>query len=134
MPNDSVQQVLVKADAARALLTKQEVDLQGEINAIDDIEWDRPLTAEERSRRQQRRSAQTAVRAAKIELSFITLRALDQSPEVQRLINAFRSINQDLKQELDQLKSIAGYAETAAKVIDAMTEIAIDLAKVLVKA
>jgi len=50
------------------------------------------------------------------------------------LINAFRSINQDLKQELDQLESIAAYAETAAKVIDAMTEIAIDLAKVLVKA
>lgn len=131
MRDDDIKTVLQKAEAARTLLSKKEEELQRDIDQIDDIEWDRPLTAPERSRRLELRAAQTATRAAKIELSFITLRALDQNPEVLRLINAFRSINQDLSHELGRLNEIATAAATTAKVIDALADFATDLAKLL---
>src|SRR5262245_50890016 len=99
MPTNTAETILKNAEAARTLLTTQENALQRAINEIDDIEWLRPLTTDERNQRQKLRAGQTAVRAAQIELSFVTLRALDQTPEVQRLINAFKTINRDLKQE-----------------------------------
>jgi hypothetical protein len=131
MPKDDIKIVLAKAEKARALLAAKELDLQREIDDIDDIEWDRPLNAAEQKRRKEKRAAQTAVRAAKIEASFITLRALNETPEVQRLINAFQSINRDLKKEFDRLQEIAKAAERTAKVIDALADLAADLAKLL---
>jgi hypothetical protein len=131
MREDDIRTVLQKAETARALLSQKEEELQREIDQIDDIEWDRPLTDAERGRRKEKRAAQTATRAAKIELSFITLRALDQHPEVLRLVNAFRSINQDLGHELGRLNEIAEAAATTAKVLDALADFAADLAKLL---
>lgn len=131
MPTGTAETILKNADAARTLLATQENALQRAINEFDDIEWLRTLTTDERNQRQKLRAGQTAVRAAQIELSFVTLRALDQTPEVQRLINAFKTINKDLKQQLERLKSIAEIAQTVARVVDVITKIAADLAKLL---
>lgn len=130
MAND-IDKVLESAEKARGLLSMKNLEIQREIDAIDDIEWDRPLNATELKQRKEKRAAQTAVRAAQIELSFVTLRALDESTEVQRLTNAFRSINRDLKKDLDKLNEIGKAAERTAKIVDALVDLATDIAKLL---
>jgi hypothetical protein len=130
MAND-IDKVLENAEKARGLLSMKNLEIQREIDAIDDIEWDRPLNATEVKQRKEKRAAQTAVRAAQIELSFVTLRALNESTEVQRLTNAFRSINRDLKKDLDKLNEIGKAAERTAKIVDALVDLATDIAKLL---
>jgi hypothetical protein len=130
MAND-IDKVLESAEKARGLLSMKNLEIQREIDAIDDIEWDRPLNATEVKQRKEKRAAQTAVRAAQIELSFVTLRALNESTEVQRLTNAFRSINRDLKKDLDKLNEIGKAAERTAKIVDALVDLATDIAKLL---
>ena len=130
MAND-IDKVLESAEKARGLLSMKNLEIQREIDAIDDIEWDRPLNATELKQRKEKRAAQTAVRAAQIELSFVTLRALNESTEVQRLTNAFRSINRDLKKDLDKLNEIGKAAERTAKIVDALVDLATDIAKLL---
>jgi hypothetical protein len=130
MAND-IDKVLENAEKARGLLSMKNLEIQREIDAIDDIEWDRPLNATEVKQRKEKRAAQTAVRAAQIELSFVTLRALNESTEVQRLTNAFRSINRELKKDLDKLNEIGKAAERTAKIVDALVDLATDIAKLL---
>ncbi|MFM9845023.1 MAG: hypothetical protein ACKVOI_18835 [Dongiaceae bacterium] len=130
MAND-IDKVLENAEKARGLLAMKNLEIQQQIDAIDDIEWDRPLNATEAKQRKEKRMAQSAIAAAKIELGFVTLRALNETSEVQRLTNAFRSINRDLKKDLDRLNEIGKAAERTARIVDALVDIATDIARLL---
>lgn len=126
---DTIDQIIKDRDAAHDQLATTEASLQRKINDVDDIEWTRPLTADERDNRKRLRDAQTATRSAMVELSFVTLQAMDQSSEVQRLVNAFQSINAELKSATDRVNKIANIAATTEKVISAIAQIAAQLAK-----
>ena len=134
MPNDSptAQEILDSADDAQRKLAAQEKTLQKEIQNIDDIEFDHPLTDEEKRLRENLRTAQTQCRAGMVELAFVTLEALDDSAEVQNLASAFKTINADLKTALDRVKHLASIAATAQQVVDAVAKVATQLAKFVV--
>lgn len=134
MPNDSptAHEILDSADDAQRKLASQEKTLQTEIQNIDDIEFDHPLTDEEKKLRENLRTAQTQCRAGMAELAFVTLEALDNSAEVQNLANAFKTINADLKTALDRVKHLASIAATAQQVVDAVAKVATQLAKFVV--
>jgi hypothetical protein len=120
MAGTKIADIVAAADAARAGLGAQEAALQAEIQAVDDIVFQRPLTAAEGAKRQDLRAAQTACRAAQVELSFVTLQALDQSTEVTRLINAFKSVNQNLAdahQKLEKISAVAKEIEAGAAAV-----------------
>ena len=135
---ESVDVIIASATEARRNLSDLEQQLQTEIDEIDfrAFQDGRPLTADEKARRKQFRASQTEVREAFVELAFVTLRRLDDSEEVKRLHKRMDQINRGLSDDLDDLKQIAEFAETAAKVADTIAEvvqkIAEKAAKVLV--
>ena len=131
MPNNppTAQEILDSAADAQAKLIAQEKTLQNEIQNIDDVEFDHPLTDEQKKLRQDLRTAQKQCRAGIMELAFVTLEALDDSAEVQNLAGAFKTINADLKAALDRVKHLASIAATMQQVVDAVAKVATQLAK-----
>ena len=117
----SIREIVEQARITRSGLALQESSLQDKIDDLDDLQWVRKLTKKEREQRKQLRTAQTNVRAAMVQLSFVTIRALDQSSEISRLINAFQSINLDLKKDIEDIE---GAAEVALAIQNTMAQIA----------
>jgi len=134
MPNNppTAQEILDSASDAQGKLTAQEKTLQNEIQNIDDVEFDHPLTDEQKKLRENLRTAQKQCRAGMAELAFVTLAALDNSAEVQKLANTFKTINADLKTALDRVKHLASIAATVQQVVDAVAKVAAQLAKFVV--
>ena len=134
MPNNppTAQEILDSASDAQGKLTAQEKTLQNEIQNIDDVEFDHPLTDEQKKLRENLRTAQKQCRAGMAELAFVTLEALDNSAEVQKLANTFKTINADLKTALDRVKHLASIAATVQQVVDAVAKVAAQLAKFVV--
>ena len=134
MPNNppTAQEILDSADDARGKLTAQEKTLQKEIQNIDDVEFDHPLTDEQKKLRENLRAAQKQCRAGMAELAFVTLEALDDSAEVQKLASAFKTISADLKAALDRVNHLASIAATAQQVVDAVAKVGTQLAKFVV--
>lgn len=134
MPNNppTAQEILNSASDAQGKLTAQEKTLQNEIQNIDDVEFDHPLTDEQKKLRENLRTAQKQCRAGMAELAFVTLAALDNSAEVQKLANTFKTINADLKTALDRVKHLASIAATVQQVVDAVAKVAAQLAKFVV--
>lgn len=126
----NIDQIVSDAVRVRADLAIQETRLQDEIDKIDDLEFTAPLTDQQRQKRQQLRAAQTSCRGAMVELSNVTITALDTSPEVKRLINAFQSISKDLDDDLTKLGDLAQAADTVAQIIGALAQIAAKLATI----
>jgi len=134
MPNNppTAQEILDSASDAQGKLTAQEKTLQNEIQNIDDVEFDHPLTDEQKKLRENLRTAQKQCRAGMAELAFVTLEALDNSADVQDLADAFKTINADLKTALDRVKHLASIAATVQQVVDAVAKVAAQLAKFVV--
>lgn len=126
-----IAQIVQQSNDARQLLLDQDSELESMILTIEDIEWTRPLNAAERARRVKLRNAQTGCRAAQRELAFVTLQALNQSQEVQRLINALSGVNRDVADALKKVDGIVKVTGTIAKVTSAIEQVLGKLAGLL---
>lgn len=126
--SSEIKEIVANARIARDGMLETDRKLDEGIIAIDEIAWSRELRASERSERARLRAAQTACRAAQIELSFVTIQALDQSQEVNRLINAIGAANKDVKEALEKVKNIVKITQGIAKVTAALEKVAIGLA------
>ena len=93
----------------------------------------RPLTPAEEAHRDKLDADRGRLRQALDDLSFETLERLDNSADVAELKDKLDSVNDGLKADLNRLKNITRYAEIAAKVLDALTQLAIKAAKTLAK-
>ena len=129
--SESVSQIIEQARKVRSDMAQQESTIQDEIDDIDDIQWERPLTDAEREQRKQLRVAQTNVRAAMVQLSNVSVRALDQAPEISRLINAFEAINNDLTKDIEDIHEAAAVAEAIQNAVAQIADIAAKVAKLL---
>ncbi len=128
----TVAEVVAEANAARAELAALERELQEEIDAIDLTAFKerRPRTAEELARRKERRASQAEVREGFKVLAFVTAQRLDDTTEVEHLIRRMNDVNAGLQDDLERLKRVVTYAETAAKVTDTLARVAEKLAAV----
>lgn len=122
---ETVDEIIASAKETRRHLADLEQQLQAEIDEIDFLAFQerRPHTAEERARRKERRASQTEVREAFVELAYVNLRRLDESDEVARLQKRMNQINRGLSDDLNDLKEIKKYAETATKVAEGIAKI-----------
>ena len=123
--SESVDLIISSVTEARRNLSDLEQQLQTEIDEIDfrAFQDDRPLTDDEKGHRMQLRASQTEVREAFVELAFVTLRRLDDSEEVKHLQKRMDHINRGLSDDLNKLKEIVEFAETAAKVTDTIAKV-----------
>lgn len=130
----SASDIISDAKEARQHLGDLEFQLQEEIDEIDFkvFQEDRELTDDERNERRELRASQVEVRDAFVVLTYVTARRLDQSEEVGRLHQKMKEINNGLKDDLERLRQIERYAETAAKVADGIAKITEKVAAVLV--
>ncbi len=128
---ESVDDIVRSAQAARRDLSDLEHELQTGIDSIDSAAFQqgRDLTAAETAKRTQLRASQAEVRDAFIQLAFVTVSRLDDSTEVAALSARMQGINSGLADDLARLKRIAQFAETAAKVVDGVANVAAQVAK-----
>jgi hypothetical protein len=117
-------EIVAEADAQIAALQTTERATNREINAIKDIEWDRPLTAEERKRVDDLRAMRAATLAAIEEISFITMAALDKADEVKRIRNAVAGVIADLKDKKKRIDRIGQIATKVGNVITGLQDLA----------
>jgi hypothetical protein len=123
--NESVQDIVNAAQAARRSLSDLEQQLQTEIDRIDFKagQEGRDLTPAETKRRTQLRASQSEVREAFVELAFVTVSRLDQSAEVAALSARMDRINRGLSDDLNRLKQIANFATMVAQVAEAVAKV-----------
>ncbi len=117
--------IIAAAKEARRNLGQIEQELQEEINEINFTAFSerRSLSDAEKDRRTARRATQLEIREAYVVLAYSTLKQLDESDEVARLQEKMDEINADLGADLEHLKTIGRYAQTAANVADQFAQI-----------
>jgi len=128
----TAKQIVADAKVARRELGELLRELQEEIDEIRlraFFDGNRKLTAQEIKTRNERRAEKAEAQNAHIASTFLTLQALNDSEEVKRLSQSMKNINAGLKDDLDRLKNIERYAETAAKVADRLAKVAAKLAE-----
>lgn len=127
----TIEQIVNAADAEIRRLQVVERDLTSEVNRLLDIEFERPLTKQEISRIVELRRAKSAALSAMEELGFMTLRALDQAPEVERLRKSIARVRGDLAAEVKRVKTIGKVATIVAQVLSGLDKIAGQLVKLV---
>lgn len=127
----TAQEILDATSATRAGLATLEQSLASRIDAIEGAAFDahRTFTQQESAERDRLRAALTEVRDAFRELGFVTLQQLDSSEAVQGLLRNMQDVNREIGNDLDRLKAIALFANTAAQVADGLAQVAAGLAK-----
>ncbi len=129
MPNDA-EQIIEIARGTRAELSSLQLDLEVEIEAIEQAAFaaNRPMTNAETKRHDQLRAALAETHDAFRELGFVTLQALNSSDTVTRLLADIEDVNKQIESDLQRLKKIAKFAETAANILDGLAKLAAKLA------
>lgn len=131
----SIQEVIDQANAARQQLALLERELQEGIDEIDltAFKEKRNLTPAEQERRKELRGTQAEVREDFRILAFVTAQRLDNAAEVDHLLKQLQAIDAGLVDDLGRLKKIERYAGIAAQVADGLAKAAEKLANLAAK-
>ncbi|MEM7221928.1 MAG: hypothetical protein AAF495_03050 [Pseudomonadota bacterium] len=123
---ETIEEIRTTFQTTRDAIAQLDGELAAERKAIKVAAFraGRPLTADEVARRKQIAATRLELAEALQELSLNTLDALDSAPEVAALVNEINAINQQLTDDLNHLKQIEKFAETAAKVAEMLAEAA----------
>ncbi|MDF1736363.1 MAG: hypothetical protein P1U37_13815 [Minwuia sp.] len=130
MPRETVEEILADANEARTALGELELLVQKEIKDIEakaaaEHRWP---NAEEKARRKKLRAQKAEIAESFRGLADITLMRLDDSADVQKVLARMQTVNDDLAEDLEDLKQIEGMAAKAAKVAGIVEKIATKLA------
>lgn len=109
-----------------ALTAIEELDqaLKSESKRIKGQAFDegRDLTDAEIERRKSNSATRMKLAESLEDLGLGTIDSLENSDNIDRLIKEINATNQQLKDDLDHLKNMVEYAETAAKVADGLAK------------
>lgn len=125
----TIEEILAARDAARQEIYSKARQISDRAEAIKDRGYDRPLTAEEIGELGELTAAMGALRDAENELVMITVRALDESPEVTRLINVITGVNDSLSAKLKEIQSVAKTVKKIGDLIRAVEKVVQGLGK-----
>jgi hypothetical protein len=115
--------ILASAQAQLAALQVIDGKFAAQIAAIKDAEWDRPLSDKELSQLSMLRAQQRPVLAAIEELSYVTMQALDDSDNIQRLSNALSGVVKGLMSESNNIAMIDGGAKNITAICGAISKL-----------
>jgi len=130
MSRETVKEVLADANEAREALAELELSVQKEIRDIEgqaaaEGRWP---NADEKVRRKKLRAQKIEIGESFRQLADLTLMRLDASEDIQRILTRMREVNDDLLEDLEDLKRIEGMASKAARVAGIAEKIAAKLA------
>lgn len=128
---ETANQIIADAKAVRQTLGELERQLQEEIDEIrrKTLFEGRDMTQDERDLRDERKAQLAKARKAFQDLVFVNLQRLDNSDDVKQMQAKMDEINKGLGDDLAQLERIERYAETAAKIADAVAKATAKLAE-----
>ena len=128
---ETANQIIAEAKAARDTLAELEVKLQEEIDEIrlKALVERRDMRPDERALRKERKADLAEAREAYRNLVFVNLQRLNNSDDIKQLQAKMDEINKGLGDDLAQLERIERYAETAAKIADAVAKVTAKLAE-----
>lgn len=131
MPEDA-DQVIQTARDTRARLSALELELAADIEALEQTAFaaGRPMTKAETAQHDQLRATLGETRDAFAALGFVTLQALNSSDTLKRLLADIRDANQEIRSDLERLKKIAKFAQTAASILDGLAKLVAKVAAI----
>ena len=122
----TIDEVSAAFDAARREISDLDQALAEERTAIRRKAFrdQRPLTDEEIARRKAIAASRLELVDALETLTFSTLKAMENADDLDDLLHAINSVNQQLDDDLSRLAEIVNYAQSAAKVAESIASAA----------
>jgi hypothetical protein len=121
------------------LIRRAEIDaldqaLAKERRAIQNaaIDAGRLMTGSDKKRRKEIGSTRQELSEALEVIALVTLEQLNNADDIDQLKAEIERINEMLKDDLDRLKDIEGYAETTAKVVSGLAKAAEKVAGIVI--
>ena len=125
---------IVAAARARKSELNAIIDRLGDkIEEITSKEYNKPLSADQKTQVRELTMAQIAAIHAKTELSYITLQTLDASDELTRIINALKRARGELDAKRNTIVRIGVVAATFTKVLGGIDDLTKQVKKILDK-
>jgi hypothetical protein len=131
MPKPTFDEIVAAADQQITQLQATESALNGDIKAVKDIEFERPLNDGESAQLAQLRQAKASVLLAIEKVSLVTVVNLDQTDEVQQLLNAITDVRLTLETERDSINHVTATATAITKVLTGIAALQAKLAALL---
>ncbi len=127
----TIEEVRAAFDAGRAEISALDQALAAERTAIRRAAFHagRPLTPEEIARRKEIAAAQFELAESLEALALSTIDALENAEDLDDLLHAINSVNQQIDDDLARLQDLVDHAEAAAKVADGIAKAAEKLAQ-----
>ncbi len=125
----SHQEIFDEAQKRISELQAVELQLEREVVAIKDKEFDHPLSQSDLDRIVKLRSAKSTIRSAIDELAFVTLKALDTTDELKRINNAIAGAVKDLKKTADRIARIGMIANTITRILGGVEKLGKQIGK-----
>ena len=124
MSNQSFDSIVTAAQKQISALQQYDKEIDNQIIAIKDAEWNKPLTKSELARIKKLRADQISIQMAVEEIGYITLGALDKTDEVKRMANALAGVTKDLSARKASLEAIGKNLKKIGDVLAAIAGIA----------
>lgn len=125
----SHQEIFDEAQKRISELQAVELQLEREVVAIKDKEFDHPLSQSDLDRIVKLRSAKSTIRSTIDELAFVTLKALDTTDELKRINNAIAGAVKDLKKTADRIARIGMIANTITRILGGVEKLGKQIGK-----
>ena len=127
----TIEEVRAAFDAGRAEISALDQALAAERTAIRRAAFHagRPLTPEEIARRKEIAAARFELAESLEALALSTIDALENAEDLDDLLHAINSVNQQIDDDLARLQDLVDHAEAAAKVADGIAKAAEKLAQ-----
>ena len=125
----TVDEVRATFDAARLEISELDQALAAERKEIRHAAFhaQRPLTDEEIARRRAIAVTRSELADALETLALSTFDSVESADDLEDLLHAINSINQQLDDDISRLMEVANYAESAAKVAESIADVAAKL-------
>lgn len=104
-------------------LARHETELLARLGKLDEILWDRPFNAEEKTKRTALVDELGFVRNEQFFLAEIDVREFDRQPRIKDLIKRFEALQKDAARRQKKLEDLVGNIKTATRVIQAMEKL-----------
>ncbi len=115
--NATVKEILAIRSRVRRMIADNAYVLEEQLEAIMDRGYDQPLNHAQLKQVEELNNALISLSHANKEISLITVRLLNESAEVQRMINTLTAVNKGLERSVAKVKRVADMLKSIGDVI-----------------
>ena len=125
----TVQEIVTARNDTLRAIFERSLEIDTAIEAIKDRGYDRPLMPKELDEIEGYIGVLGVLAQAEHEVSLITMRLLNESSEVQRLVNVLHAVNDRLKASVNKIKKVSEILKKVSDVLGSIDGIVKSLTK-----